>query len=519
MQQLRVAIYVRVSTDAQEREGTSLDTQERACREHAAAQGWMVTEVAQDTASGFTLDRPGLRLLRALVRSGGADVLLAHALDRLSRKQTHVAILVDEMERHGVGLRFVTEEFEDSAVGQFIRSAKAFVAEVEREKIVERTTRGKVERARSGKLPQGTGRGMYGYIYDRNSGRRLIHREQADIVRRTFQDFAAGESISGITNSLNAEGVASFMGGRWHPWTIRNVLSNPGYAGKTLYRRTRSTSQHDPATGKNRMRREQRDRREWIEIHGATPAIISQELFDAVSERLSDPERRRRARRKYDYPLSSRVRCGLCGSAMVGQTSLKRYHYYRCRRAYAGPRDDRCPGRYVRARALESAVVAEVVRVLAEPEIVRAELRRLADGALDLEAAAAAQTSLGTLERQRQRVLRLFQLGEIDETYLQRELDSIRQRWRSIEENARRVASSPSLALPDDPVAFQEVCDAVRSWVEGEAEAGRLREIADALQLTVRVQRDANGVSGVLEGLIPSEISHHCTNIGMTTWT
>ena len=127
MQQLRVAIYVRVSTDAQEREGTSLDTQERACREHAAAQGWMVTEVAQDTASGFTLDRPGLRLLRALVRSGGADVLLAHALDRLSRKQTHVAILVDEMERHGVGLRFVTEEFEDSAVGQFIRSAKAFV--------------------------------------------------------------------------------------------------------------------------------------------------------------------------------------------------------------------------------------------------------------------------------------------------------------------------------------------------------------------------------------------------------
>ena len=58
---MRAVIYSRVSTDAQERDGTSLDTQERACREYAQAKGWVVAESIKDTASGSNLDRPGFR--------------------------------------------------------------------------------------------------------------------------------------------------------------------------------------------------------------------------------------------------------------------------------------------------------------------------------------------------------------------------------------------------------------------------------------------------------------------------
>ena len=94
-----------------------------------------------------------------MAASGRVDVLLAHSLDRLSRKQTHVAILVEEMEDRGVALDFVTEDFEDTAVGQLVRSVKAFAAEFEREKIAERTMRGKRERARSGKLRKAPGPG------------------------------------------------------------------------------------------------------------------------------------------------------------------------------------------------------------------------------------------------------------------------------------------------------------------------------------------------------------------------
>ena len=82
--------------------------------------------------------------------------------DRLSRNQNHIGVLFDDADQFSVRLEFVTEKFADTVVGRFILAARAFVAEVEREKIVERTQRGKAQRARSGKLPQATGRGIYG---------------------------------------------------------------------------------------------------------------------------------------------------------------------------------------------------------------------------------------------------------------------------------------------------------------------------------------------------------------------
>ena len=116
-------------------------------------------------------------------------MIVAYAVDRLSRSQNHIGILFDEFETSGVTLAFVTERFEDTAVGRFILAARAFIAEVEREKIAERTMRGKEERARSGLIPQATGRGMYGYHYDPTAGRRLVNGEQAAVVRRIFEDF------------------------------------------------------------------------------------------------------------------------------------------------------------------------------------------------------------------------------------------------------------------------------------------------------------------------------------------
>ena len=69
----RCAIYSRVSTDAQERDGTSLETQERACLEYARAAGWRVVEQVRDSASGFSLERKGLSVLRNLATRAEID--------------------------------------------------------------------------------------------------------------------------------------------------------------------------------------------------------------------------------------------------------------------------------------------------------------------------------------------------------------------------------------------------------------------------------------------------------------
>ena len=94
---MRAIVYARVSTDAQERDGTSLDTQDRACLQFARDQGWCVVEAIRDTASGFSLDRPGIDSLRHLPRAGAADVVVAYAVDRLSRNQNQIGVLFDEV--------------------------------------------------------------------------------------------------------------------------------------------------------------------------------------------------------------------------------------------------------------------------------------------------------------------------------------------------------------------------------------------------------------------------------------
>lgn len=165
-----------------------------------------------------------------------------------------------------------------------------------------------------------------------------------------------------------------------------------GLLGRTIYRRTKATTVPHPGR-RSRRRIVKRPEDEWIEVLDATPAIISPELFESVQERLRDPERLKHGKRKSSYALAGRLRCRQCGASMVGQTLQRgRYRYYRCRKAFAGPRHDRCGSRYVRADALEQAVLEEAAAVLSRPDVVLGELRRLAaQDSLTEPAAAAAQ--------------------------------------------------------------------------------------------------------------------------------
>src|SRR3954447_15866484 len=238
---MRAITYARVSTDAQERDGTSLDTQERACLDFARTQGWLVVESVRDAASGFSLDRPGIVQVRQLLRQDVADVVIAYAVDRLSRNQNQIGVMFDEIQQAGARLEFVTERFEDTAVGRFILAARAFVGEAEREKMGERTTRGKLERARSGRIPQAFGRGCYGYVYNPATGQREIEPFQAEVVRRIFTRFTELRSFGRVCTELIKDGITTFDGGRWYPIGVRRVLENESYSGRLVYRRTRWT--------------------------------------------------------------------------------------------------------------------------------------------------------------------------------------------------------------------------------------------------------------------------------------
>src|SRR5215213_5234807 len=155
--------------------------------------------------------------IRRLLREEAADVVLSYAVDRLARNQTKLAVLLDEAEEAGIVLECVTEKVEDSPLGKLVMSLRAFAAEVEREKIVERTTRGKLERARSGRIPQGFGKGCYGYTYNPATGQREIEPFQAEIVRRIFARFTELRTFDRVCTELIRDGITTYVGGCWHP--------------------------------------------------------------------------------------------------------------------------------------------------------------------------------------------------------------------------------------------------------------------------------------------------------------
>ena len=495
---VRCAIYSRVSTDAQERDGTSLDTQERACVELAASRGWSVVRCIRDAASGFHLDRVGVETLRGVLRRGEVDVVIAYAVDRLSRNQNHIGVLFDEVEQAGARLEFVTVRFEDTAVGRFILAARAFIAEVEREKIVERTTRGKAERARGGRLPQGTGRGIFGYHYDPESGTRSVDDEQARVVARLFEDFAAGRSCNRLANDLNEDAIPAFGGGRWYPLTIRRILMNETYTGRTVYRRTQVLKVRDVARSKWVRRVVERDHEDWIEIEGVTPPIISADLFEQARARLDDPARKARAHPSYEYPLRGRIRCEACGAAMVGQTLLKgRYRYYRCRRSYAGPRADRCESPYVPKELLETAITTALVSLVSDPTRVLAEARDQFEANPIDARRESIEIEIAAVEAKQRRLVKLFTAGDLPESMLAEESRTLAERRTRLESERANLAPEAVPALNFEILAARmpQALTAIRRWV-AEAGSDELGLLLGALNARMTASRTAVEISG-----------------------
>ena len=368
----KAAIYTRVSTDNQESEGTSLQTQLEACRNYCQNRGYEVAYHFNETYSGLTLDRPKLNELRELVRSDDIDILVVYCLDRLSRDPTHGVILQEELEKHQVALEAVTEDIDSSELGKLISYIRGFSSKLEAEKIKERTMRGKLFKAKEGHIPSGGGATIYGYDYVKkaqpNGGRRVINDTEASWVKQIYQWLVnEGLSSNAITYRLRDLNAPSKSGNVWSRRTVQQILKNPSYTGKTYVFTT--------AKGHSQFSRPQED---WIEIDGVTPAIISQELFDAAQKQLGINRQKTVQNTKHQYLLRGHIKCRLCGHTYAGSITIrnknnKRYVnlIYRCmgkRRMHTS--GERCCNKSWGANNLESIVWAELERYLSNPELI-----------------------------------------------------------------------------------------------------------------------------------------------------
>jgi len=384
----KAALYCRVSTEAQEQEGTSLDSQLEACQKKAQELCYQTpTElIASETYSGLTLDRPKLNEVRQWVRDKEVDAIIAYTLDRLSRDPVHFIIIQEELERYGVKLVLVTEDIDSSDMGKLIAHIKGYAAKLEALKIRERTMRGIKERVKAGKMPSGRRARLYGYTY--SDGVRHINETDAEYVKDMFRWLLEGETINGITYRLRELGIPTPSGnGYWLRSTVYRILTNPAYVGRTYcYTHThKETDKHYLDNRKSRKTSiEIKPYSEGILIEGATPAIITEALFSQAQDVLKRNKQKSSRNGKVQYLLRGHIYCSRCGRKYWGYSrwykgkpdkSNQRYYYCMGRRSIITP--IKCDNRGYQADQLEGMVWEQVEKLVSNPEFILTELERM----------------------------------------------------------------------------------------------------------------------------------------------
>lgn len=444
---MHVAIYCRVSTASQE-DGSSLETQEASCRAFAEERGWTVTDVYREVFTGADLfDRPKLGRLRETIRRREVNVVIAHALDRLTRNQAHLGVILSEADYAGVTIELVTERLEDTPEGRLLQSVRGFVAEVERLKIAERTKRGRRARTEQGKLLPG-GKPPYGYRWrDADKGALDLDPLTAPIVRRIFQEYMTGTPLRTLADRLSTEGIPTSTGRpKWMATTLRCMLRNPAYMGEARAWRYMCT----PNKGGG-WRTQMRPIEEQVALPAGTiPALVDAGTWHVVQARF--------ARNKAEAPRNNRhpeesllrggfVRCGYCGNTVIAFVHSAGLMYRCCVYSRDVPG---CRSSNVLVKTLDQAVWEKVEAIVTEPEIITLQLEQLQhdhDSGADLEAL---NRQLGAIEKQRQRIARSVMALDDDEAAapLLIELKSLAAQKRQLD--AERVASEKRFADRQD---------------------------------------------------------------------
>jgi len=151
----RAVLYARVSGDDRGKDGRNLAGQLEMCREYAQKRDYQImAELPEDDrgASGASFELPQLAQIREMAQARMFEILVVREIDRLSRNLAKQLIVEDELKRADVRIEYVLGEYPDTPEGNLLKHVRASVAEFERLKIIERMTRGRYLKVKSGSV-------------------------------------------------------------------------------------------------------------------------------------------------------------------------------------------------------------------------------------------------------------------------------------------------------------------------------------------------------------------------------
>jgi site-specific DNA recombinase len=459
--------YPRVS-DPGLRDSKTLESQEAEIRRYIIAQGSEVNEDLMFPEAMTAYYRPFrerpqfMRIVEAAKR-GYFHVLVVTEYSRLSRHQIEQAVIIDMLQKYGVRVESVTERFDDSAIGNFMRSAFAFQSEIEREKTLYRTTRGKRDRATQALT--GMGKPKYGYTYVDNEDYHkaaymlnltVIHvdREGTEwtepgVIRFIHAQLQYGWSLRKIAMHLTDLGIPTpRRKDYWSVTTVAYIAKDRWFTGKDLstfyYETTR-----DVVTQQRRVIT--RPEEQQIKLpDGLVPPIITPECYELTQEALRRNQqfsmRNNQHSQEAGILRGGLIKCGICGYSMVvrnewrmvrGQKEFAPPKYTCSRKHQHGDTDNVAYNHYVSVfvHKIDPKAWSLAVHHIQDPELIRDRVNQIIEEVKPHDSTAEVKKSLDALDKKIKNLIAIAEDASGDE------IDSIKGRVADLSRQKRQVAA------------------------------------------------------------------------------
>ena len=506
----RVALYARYSSDNQS--VASIEDQFRICHEHAAREKWNVVGTYHDAAiSGASVNlRPGVQALLQDAQRGRFEIVLAEALDRVSRDQADVATLFKHLRFASVQIVTLSEgEITELHVGLKGTMNALFLKDLAAK--THRGIRGRVEKGKSG------GGLCYGYDVVKHTdaqgepirGERIVNEAQAEIVRRVFRAFASGISPRAIARRLNDEGIPGPDGALWTDSTLRGhtargtgFINNELYIGKLVWNRLRYVK--DPATGKRVSRLNPRDK--WITTEVPELRIVDDALWQAAKARQGElaakyanvitatraaHANRLNSTHRPRSLLSGLLVCGCCG----GPYALRGQDRYACSNHVM---NGSCAnGRSITRAALEARMLEGLRARLMAPEVAAEAMRAYAEetNRLNRERRAGSEAdrkALADVEKKLKEIVTVIEDGGYSRPLMMR-LRELEAKQDELTEQLSRAPMDIPDIHPNGAGIYrrkvERLAEALRHPQERDEAAEAIRALIDHITLTPGLRR------------------------------
>lgn len=447
----RAALYARVSTARQEQEET-IDSQLAEVRQRVESDGALLQPdkiFVDEGYSGSLLERPSLDAMLDAAKNKEFDILYIYDLGRLSRQLSHLLIVIEQLEKYDCEVVSLHERITGTPEDKFLLQIMGSMHEYERAKIAERFRRGKMYKARSGKIVGYNA--PYGYRYNKESGAFDIYEPEAQVVKRIFE-WVANENLSTyrVIERLHQQGVmpSKQKDEYWTRGPIARLLNNETYFGKHYFNKSEAILPRYNLKAASKYRRVQktgrrvRSREEWIEFD--VPAIISKDLFDKAHSQMERNAKFNPKNRKHQYLLTSLIKC-TCGASRNGDGPQGK-KYYRCTSRHRF-RTSQIPCKVggLNVIVTDALVWNKVSELLSNPKLIREQAERWLTQHSAHETSTdivSLETHLTQLKNEQKRYVDAYGKGYMPEQLFANKMNEIKKQIESTEKSMRDASKN-----------------------------------------------------------------------------